>query len=302
MGTRWSARVVVPASGELADIGAGVQGGLDGVVAEMSTWEAASDISRFNRAAIGTWQSLPPDFLIVLSAALRIAEESGGAYDPTIGDLVDAWGFGPPGPCAATPDAETVAALLRAAGWRHVECDTLLQRARRITPLALDFSGIAKGFGADRAAAWLRTRGFRHFLVEVGGELVGAGVKPDGQPWWVDVEMPPGAALPPLRLALHDLSAATSGDYRRWFETDSGRFAHTIDPRSGRPAANGVASVTVLHADCMHADAYATAITVLGAEEGLRFADRLGLAAHIVSRSGDSWSEAMSLAFTAMLD
>jgi FAD:protein FMN transferase len=123
-------------------------------------------------------------------------------------------------------------------------------------------------------------------------------VKPDGQPWWVDIEMPPDAALPPLRLALHGLSAATSGDYRRWFEVNGERFGHTIDPRSGRPA-KGVASVTVLHPECMCADAYATAITVLGVEDGLQFANRLGLAAHIVSRDGD---EAMSLAFTAMLD
>lgn len=298
MGTRWSVRLVVPAPGRLAEIGAGVQGALDGVVAEMSTWEEASDISRFNRAAVGVWQSMPPDFLTVLSAALWIAEESGGAFDPTIGAIVDAWGFGAAGAVASAPDMETTETLRLAAGWRRVECDTLLQRARRTDTLALDFSGIAKGFGADRVAAWLKSRGFRHFLVEVGGELVGEGVKPDGQPWWVDIEMPPGAALPPLRLALHGLSAATSGDYRRWFEADGERFAHTIDPRSGRPA-NGVASVTVLHAQCMYADAYATAITVLGAEDGLRFANRLGLAAHIVFRD---WSEAMSLAFTAMLD
>jgi len=279
-----------------------VQRAFDAVVAEMSTWEEASDISRFNRAAIGAWQSLPPDFLTVLSTALRIAEVSGGAYDPTIGDLVDVWGFGPSGRSVIPPDPETVSALLRAAGRSRVECDTLLQRARRVTPLALDFSGIAKGFGVDRAAAWLRGRGFRHFLVEVGGELVGEGVKPDGQPWWIDIEMPPGAALPPLRIALHGLSAATSGDYRRWFEAGGERFAHTIDPRSGRPIANGVASVTVLHPVCMEADAYATAITVLGAGEGLDFANRLGLAAHIVSRTGETWTEVMSLAFTAMLD
>lgn len=297
MGTRWSVRLVVPAPGLVADISAGVQGVLDGVVAQMSTWEAASDISRFNRAAIGAWQAMPPDFLTVLSAALRIAEESGRAFDPTIGAIVDAWGFGAAGP-RAVPDHETTEALRLAAGWRGVACDTLLQRARRTGTFALDFSGIAKGFGADRAAAWLKSQGFRHFLVEVGGELVGAGVKPDGQPWWVDIEMPPDAALPPLRLALHGLSAATSGNYRRWFEVNGERFAHTIDPRSGRPA-KGVASVTVLHAECMYADAYATAITVLGAEDGLQFANRLGLAAHIVSREGD---EAMSLAFTAMLD
>ncbi|BBE35154.1 FAD:protein FMN transferase [Sphingosinicella microcystinivorans] len=298
MGTRWSVRLVVTAPRKIADVGAGVQGALDGVVAEMSTWEAASDISRFNRAAVGAWQAMPPGFLTVLSTALRIAGESGGAFDPTVGAIVDAWGFGAAGPVASVPDTETTETLCRAGGWGRVECDTLLQRARRTGTLALDFSGIAKGFGADRVAAWLKSQGFRHFLVEVGGELVGEGVKPDGQPWWVDIEMPPGAALPPLRLALHGLSAATSGDYRRWFEADGQRFAHTIDPRSGRPA-EGVASVTVLHPECMCADAYATAIAVLGAEEGLRFANRLGLAAHIISRDG---GEAMNLAFTAMLD
>ncbi|MBA4758839.1 FAD:protein FMN transferase [Sphingosinicella sp.] len=298
MGTRWSVRLVVPAPGLVADISAGVQAVLDGVVAQMSTWEEASDISRFNRAAVGAWQAMPPDFLTVLSAALRVAEESGGAFDPTIGAIVDAWGFGAAGAVASAPDHETTETLRLAAGWRRVACEVLLQRARRTDTLALDFSGIAKGFGADRAAAWLKNQGFRHFLVEVGGELVGEGVKPDGQPWWVDIEMPPDAALPPLRLALHGLSAATSGNYRRWFEVNGERFAHTIDPRSGRPA-KGVASVTVLHAECMYADAYATAITVLGVEDGLQFANRLGLAAHIVSGDG---SESMSLAFGAMLD
>lgn len=283
MGTRWSVRVVVPAAGRLAGLGAGIQTVLNDVVAEMSNWEAQSDISRFNRAPPGVWQALPPNFLKVLAAGLRVAVETDGAYDPTIGALVDLWGFGPGGGQGTVPDPEAIRSPLAAAGWRHVECDTLLQRARRLTPLALDFSGIAKGFGADRVAAWLQAQGLQHFLVEVGGELVGAGLKPDGQPWWVDIETPPDASIPPLRVGLHGLAVATSGDYRRWFEADGRRFAHSIDPRTGSPVSNGVASVTVLHTECMLADAYATAITVMGPEAGLVFAAARGLAVHIVA-------------------
>ncbi len=294
MGTNWSVRAISPPTGIARDI----QSVLDQVVAQMSNWEAGSDISRFNRAAPGVWWLLPPEFATVLDAALAIAHDSGGAFDPAIGTLVDLWGFGPAGPVARPPDG---AALLHArdqAGHRRIELDMLGLRARRTRNAALDFSGIAKGYGVDRVAELLLSRGVRHFLVEVGGELRGAGLKPDGQPWWTDLEAPPGIACAPARVALHELSVATSGDYRRWCEHDGHRYAHSIDPATGRPTTNGVRSVTVLHPSCMRADAWATALTIAGPDAGMAMAETQKLAALIVSDDG----EAMSSAMRAMLD
>lgn len=290
MGTRWSLNAVSPRQGTAVV----VQAALDRVVAQMSQWEVKSDISRFNRNAAGLWQPVPPEFARVLKAALEVAELSGGAFDPALGGAVDLWGFGP----AAAPVAVPAGDATGAAVGGHIEFDGPGLRARRLGPAQLDFSGIAKGFGADLAAEHLLASGIPHFLLEVGGELRGHGVKPDGQPWWVDIERPPGSAIAPLRVALHELSVATSGDYRRWLDAGGKRHAHTLDPRTGRPVANGVRSVTVLHPSCMLADAWATALTVLGPIEGIALADAQGLAVQIIA--GDE--EFLSAALRAMLD
>lgn len=297
MGTSWSVKM---AGGDeaLAD---GVQRVLDGVVAEMSHWERDSDLGRFNRSTPGSWQPLPPAFSRVLSAALAIAEASGGAFDPAMGVLADLWGFGPPGPREGVPDKVEIADALARSGRERIEHDPALLRARRLGPARLDFSGIAKGHGVDAVAAWLLAQRHRDFLVEVGGELRGLGVKPDGQPWWVDLEAAPGTALPPLRVALHGLSVATSGDYRRFFEHGGRRYAHTLDPRTGVPLDNDVVSVSVLHAECMLADAWATALTVLG-PAGMALAEREGLAVQMVVRAEDGFREHLSPALAAMLD
>ena len=291
MGTGWSLSIVSPPDGVLT----GVQAALDRVVAQMSQWERQSDISRFNRLRPGQWQSLPPEFVTVLQAALAVCEASGGAFDPGMGAFSDAWGFGITN-VDGVPDDATIAGPL--AGHGRIELDALTLRARRTGVARLDFSGIAKGFGVDLAADWLLRSGARSFLIEVGGELRGESVKPDGQPWWVDVESPPGSGTLPVRAALHGLSIATSGDYRRWLDADGRRYSHTLDPRTGRPIENGVHSVTVLHRSCMLADAWATALTVLGPAQGIAIADAQGLAAHVIADGG----ERMSAAFSAMLD
>lgn len=292
MGTGWSLRAVSPPDGAPA----GVQAVLDRVVAQMSQWEPQSDISRFNRLRPGQWQALPPEFVTVLQAALAVSDASGGAFDPAMGAFSDVWGFGIAAAPDGLPDDAAIAEPL--AGHGRIELDALALRARRTGLARLDFSGIAKGFGVDLAADWLLRSGLRSFLIEVGGELRGEGVKPDGQPWWVDVESPPDSATPPTRAALHGLSIATSGDYRRWLDADGQRHSHTLDPRTGRPIGNGVRSVTVLHRSCMLADAWATALTVLGPEQGMVIAEAQGLAAQIIADDG----ERLSAAFSAMLD
>lgn len=292
MGTTWSVRVAGMPDRLSQAIEPAICAVLDRVVAQMSQWEPESDLSRFNRAAPGGWFTLPPEFAHVLAAAQDVAARSGGAFDPAMGELADQWGFGPSGPRGSV-------ARGAAPGTRSIEFDPLLLRARRSTGAALDFSGIAKGYAVDAVAERLIGMGFEDFLVEIGGELRGHGVKPDGQPWWVDVEQPPGAPVASIRVALHGLSIATSGDYRRHFEAAGRRYAHTLDPRTGAPLDNGVASVTVLHAECMLADAWATALTVLGPEAGLVVAEREALAMQMVVRGE---GEILSPAFAVMLD
>lgn len=299
MGTSWSARIVEPERGMPPGVEARIRAALDGVVAEMSHWEADSQLSRFNRSAPGQWQALPPQFSRVLGAALAVAEASGGAFDPAMGVLVDLWGFGPTGACPI-PKSAIIAQALAERG--DVEHDVPLLRARRTGAGTLDFSGIAKGHAVDAMAETLLALGLGDFLVEIGGELRGEGIRPDAQPWWVDLEQVPGAtALPPVRVALHGLSAATSGDYRRAFEHAGRSYAHTLDPRTGAPVENGVASVTVLHPLCMLADAWATALTVLGPETGPALAEREGLTMRMVVREGEGFRELLSPRFAEMI-
>ncbi|MFL9839815.1 FAD:protein FMN transferase [Sphingomonas sp. ST-64] len=291
MGTGWSATVVAPPPGvesAIADV-------LAEVIAQMSHWEPGSQLSRINAAAPGGWHGIAPEFARVMGVALDIAARSDGAFDPAMGALVDLWGFGPPGPRADAPEDGAIDTARAEIGVGAMELDPLLLRLRRARGARLDLSGIAKGYAVDAVAARLRAMGCTDFLVEIGGELVGVGIQPDGQPWWVDVEPPPGMALPPLRIALHEIAVATSGDYRRF----GAQGSHSIDPRTGRPIAHGTASVTVIHADCCHADSWASALTVLEPEAAMALAEREGLAVQLVVRERGEW---LSRGLRTMLD
>jgi thiamine biosynthesis lipoprotein len=292
MGTRWHVRAVLPAGVTVAAVEAAIVARLDGIVAEMSHWSPASLLSSFNRAPAGHWVTLPPDFAHVVARGLAIAAATDGAFDPTIGRLVDLWGFGPH-PVAAPPTSVDVSTARAAAGWRRPTYSPGDRRLRQSGGLSLDLSGIAKGFAVDSVADLLARHGVVHALVEIGGELVGHGIRPDGEPWWVDLEVPPGGTLAPLRIALHGLAVATSGDYRRG--------AHTIDPRTGHPVANGIVSASVIHADALSADAWATALTVLGMDEGLALAATHHIAGRIVTLIDGDTREHLTPALAAML-
>jgi thiamine biosynthesis lipoprotein len=246
---------------------------------------------------------LPDAFFEVLAVARDVAGRSDGAFDPTAGALVDAWGFGPVEP-RGVPDAAALARTRALAGWRRLDLDPARRSALQPGRLSLDLSAIAKGFGVDLVARRLDALGIESHLVEVGGELRGSGVKPDGQPWWVQLEDPAAAAVVDAGqtlLALHGLSVATSGDYRRWFEHAGTRYSHTIDPRDGLPIRHALASVTVIHAQCMLADAWSTALNVLGPDAGPALANRLGLAARFLVRCGAGFEERTSAAFDDLL-
>lgn len=313
MGTSWSVRLLesaMPGRAGSADLQQGLQQQLDLVVAQMSHWSDESDLGRFNQAEPGSWHSLPAAFCEVLGFAMHVSQASGGAYDPCAGALVNLWGFGPrhryDEPGFLPPKDDSVALLLAQGQRRRLELDLPARRARQPGGLQLDLSAIAKGYGVDRLARYLDSQGIHHYLVEVGGELRGAGSKPDGQPWWVMLEQVDGANTErhpaEMLLALHGLSVATSGDYRRFFEDGTVRFSHTIDPRSGMPITNQLASVTVVHEQCMAADAWSTALTVLGVEAGMALAEEQGLAARFLQRDGHGYHETLSSHMLAMLD
>jgi FAD:protein FMN transferase len=273
MGTSWSLQAVSPP----AAAAHGVQAALDIVVEQMSQWEAESDLSRFNRAEPGLWHAVPGELAHVVESALAIARESDGAFDAGLGRLTDAWGFGSNGPVGQVPEIAGTTTN------RTIDFDPATRSVRRSQAAALDLSGIAKGYGVDLAAEWLLDTGVRHFLLEVGGELRGEGIRPDGQPWWVDVEVPPASSVSSWRIALHDLSVATSGNYRRGVDVGGRRYSHSFDPKTGRPIVSNVSSVTVLHRECVMADGWATALTVLAPQAAVALADAQGLAACIVA-------------------
>jgi len=264
-----------------------VQAALDAVVAQMSTWETDSDISRYNRAPAGSWQSLPSPFADVLRCALEIANASGGAYDPTVGPLVDLWGFGAAGRGPRIPGADEIAAARARIGWQRIALRGDPPEVLQPGGTALDLSAIAKGYGVDAVAACLRAWGIDDALVDVGGELSGFGRKPDGTPWRVLVEAAPDRADDvPCVLPLDGIAVATSGVHWHRFECDGRTYAHTLDPRSGVPVERAPAAVTVIADDAMRADAWATALTVMGFEEGFAFATARGLAARFVAAEG----------------
>jgi len=302
MGTYWQVQCYVDATRDVEFLQANIQAQLDQVVTQMSPWEIDSALSKFNRAPANSWHVLPQAFFKVLQHSLFVAEQTQGAYDPSIGHLANVWGFGHLGKVHAIPEASAIAQALQRTQWRHIKLDAALHSAFQAGDIQLDLCSTAKGFGVDQVARYLQQLGITSYLVEVGGELRGLGCKADGQPWWVALEELPESESLGYVVALHGVSIATSGDYRRYFEIEGQRYSHSIDPRTGYPVQHGVASVTVLHPECMIADALATAITVLGLEAGMAYAKSLCAAARFIVRDNDGLSEHRSPALIAMLD
>jgi thiamine biosynthesis lipoprotein len=276
MGTSWTLHGVAAGF----DMRATALQAFDDVIGQMSQWDPQSQLSQFNRAAPATDFPVGAEFMRVVQAAQLISRLSGGAFHPALGELSEAWGFGVG--TRLVPDRQEE----RPRPVPLVDAITIAPDTQSISRKAgalLDLSGIAKGFAVDLVAERLLAAGMRHFLIEIGGELRGEGIDPSGQPWWVDVEMPPTSSVQPYRVALHDLSIATSGNYRRNVTIDGQAYSHSFDPRTGRPIAHGTSSVTVLHRSCMMADGWATALTVMPVTEAMALADQQHLAACVVT-------------------
>jgi thiamine biosynthesis lipoprotein len=270
-----------------------VTASLDEVNRLMSTWDPESEISRFNRyRGPGPFRISPPT-LDVLSIAIDVAERSGGAFDPTVAPLVEAWGFGPTG--AASDRAPISEVEGRAPGrpdvpgFSRIAIDAEAMTLVKLDPdIELDLSGVAKGYAVDRIAEALAGLGLSRFMVEIGGELRATGTKRNGRSWRAGIEAPVVGRREVFHaFDLVDSGLATSGDYRNFREVEEGRIGHIIDPRSGRPVDWQGASVTVLHEEAAVADAWATALSVLGPVEGHALAEREGLAALFLVQKDD---------------
>lgn len=292
MGTRWSATVDADHTVDLAALRRDLAAAVERVDAQMSPWKPDSDLMRLNRAPMDEWVDLPADILEVLDCALEVHRLSAGAFDPCVGALVNAWGFGA---VRDAPDAQAIRAARQPRPRSVDECielDRPAGRARLCAPVQLDLCGIAKGYAVDRMAAVLRQHGVRHALAALDGELRAVGTQASGVPWSVALERPEaGRRAVHGVIELEDLAVATSGDYRRYLEVGDARLAHTMDARRCAPVNNAVASVTVLARSCMHADAWATALLVQGPGEGLAMAQRMGMDVLFLLRRAEGLSE-----------
>ena len=298
MGTTWTVKLAGNDLGPdaIREAGRAVGEALDDVVARMSTWEETSELAKFNALASRRPFEVSESVIDVLSVAHQVNLRSGGAFDVTIGPLVEAWGFGSGAPLEEELSEARIRILLRRVGISILEIDADKNTLRKSHPLAkLDVSAIAKGYGVDRVAEALESLGHLDYLVEVGGELKARGRKRDGAEWRVAIERPSEEIRRLHRvIILEDQAMATSGDYRNYYEIDGKRISHTLDPRTGRPIDHGLASVSVVHERATWADAWATALNVLGPYEGYALALDQGLTAHFIVRSGresfDEWS------------
>jgi thiamine biosynthesis lipoprotein len=301
-----------PLPTDLHPIERGIQERIETIAHQLSRWETSSALSVLNASPSEDWQSLPPELFSALSYALSLAADTGGAYDPTIAPLVDAWGFGTRGRRYSPPSSADIAAARARVGWRKVELDPTNWRVRRPAGTQIDLSSMTHGFAADQVAAYLRGVGLRRHLVDVGSEIRASGDSPEGHPWRVAIERPPpdsasnpgsGDDSATLRVvALSDAGIATSGNYRYYFDYNGRRYSHRIDPRTAEPITHPLASVTVIASEGMHADALATALTVLGPDEGFDYASGHDIAVLFVVRTANGFEQRMTPRFARYVD
>jgi len=258
---------------------------------QMSTYLKSSELSRFNASDSTDWFDVSPETAMVVQASLRVARATDGAFDVTVGPLVELWNFGPGKTRRRVPTGAEIAETRQLVGYENL--DSRLEPAglkKSVPGLRVDLSAIAKGHGVDRVVALLNSKGAENVFVEIGGEIRTTGRK-GAEPWMVGIQKPDAATnVIQVAHALSGGSIATSGDYRNFFSHDGKRYSHTIDASTGRPVDHQTASVTVIADDCMQADAWATAINVLGADEGLTVARENGLSVLVISRNDDSYS------------
>ncbi|TWT90232.1 Thiamine biosynthesis lipoprotein ApbE precursor [Pseudobythopirellula maris] len=298
MGTQYHIRVI---AGETTPDAPELQARVDQRLVEinrrMSTYDPESELSRFNTSESDDWFEVSAETAEVVSYSLGLARDSGGAFDPTVGPVVNLWGFGPGKRRTKPPTDDEVEAALARVGHTKVEARVEPPALRKSPGVYVDLSAVAKGYGVDAVARLLDNAGATAYMVEIGGEVRTRGTKPGGAPWRIGVEAPSdhapaeGGQRVNRVVELSGGSVATSGDYRNYFEYEGRRYSHTVDPTTGRPVAHTLATVSVLAESCMEADATATALLVLGPAAGYDWAVERGVAALFVTRQADSDEE-----------
>ena len=279
MGTTYHIKVVTNAAEGVK----GLKGKIDQRLLEInqvfSTYIKDSEISRFNALnRAGEKFQVSDDFMQVMRVASEIHRLSEGAWDGTVNPLVDLWSFGPTRRKPRMPPGDTIKALLSQIGFEYIQILEPNFLVKHLATVTLDLNAIAKGYAVDEVSRLIGAKGFKNYLVEIGGEIYAAGLRPDGQRWRVGINRPQKeAAFNEVYkvVPITNQAFATSGDYRNFFELDGVRYSHVIDPRSGFPVSNGVVSVSIIAGTCTLADGLATAIMVMGAEKGIRLVDRL---------------------------
>jgi thiamine biosynthesis lipoprotein len=269
---------------------------------QMSTYRVDSEISRFNVSDSTAWQPVSQELCRAVEESLAISRKTGGAFDITVGPLVNLWGFGPDGAVRKPPSNQQIQEARSRVGYPHLHADCTLPALRKdIARLYLDLSAYAKGYGVDRVAELVERRNVPNYLIEIGGELKLRGRNAGGEKWAVAIEEPlQNERRVHAVFRMTDTAVATSGDYRNFFETDGTHFSHTIDTRTGRPVTHDLASVTVLADTDAFADAMATALLVLGPEHGFELAINEGIAAYFLMHKGDKIEEKMTPTFAAV--
>ncbi|HPO12752.1 MAG TPA: FAD:protein FMN transferase [Candidatus Hydrogenedentes bacterium] len=286
MGTAYTVKVVAAVSSKEAEqVGLLIRGVLASLEAKMSTWEPDSELSRFNQSQSTEPVAFSPEVVDVFRIAQEVSRQTEGAFDATVMPLVEAWGFGRR-PAPKPPDESSLQMIREHVGYHYIEIGKD-NRVRKLRPdIYCDFSALAPGYASDCIIRALEQRGIRRCMAEVGGEVRAVGMNAANQPWKIGILRPVSDETDIQRIVLLDnLSVSTSGDYREYHIREGKRWSHTIDPATGRPVEHPLASVSVLHRECAWADAYATALMVMGPEKGYDFAVRQGLGAYFIVHS-----------------
>jgi thiamine biosynthesis lipoprotein len=305
MGTYYSIRVV-PGEGtpSAEKLQAEIDKRLELVNDQMSTYRSDSELSRFNASReVDKPFPVSAATATVVREAMRINRVTDGALDVTVGPLVNLWGFGPEGRPDKVPSA---AELDQRRAWTgidnlEVKGNTLI---KRIPELYVDLSSIAKGYGVDVVAHYLQSQHIENYMVDIGGEVRTKGSNGEKQPWRIAIERPMAGTEQQAQLVIQpgEMSIATSGDYRNYFEQDGVRYSHTIDPITGKPIHHRLVSVTVLSPECMAADGLSTGLNVLGPERGLALANLLGIPVFMIVKTDQGFEERYSEAFKPYLN
>ncbi len=253
-----------------------------------STHRPQSHLSHFNAQAVTDWVPVPAEMAQVAAESQRLSVLTRGAYDVTVLPLIDLWGFGARSRAGSIPAAADIAAARQLVDWRQLEVRLNPPALRKAAPhVAADFSSMSKGFAVDAISRHLAALGAPDHLVQVGGDVRAGGAGAGRTGWAIAIEQPleddRGIACV---LSLAELAVSTSGDYRNFFHVGRQRYGHIIDPRTGQPPRGELASVSVVHASCMLSSSLATALFVLGAEEGMRLAREQDLACLFLVRRG----------------